>query len=203
MGDKKIKLLKKERTLIKLKGKKRKNEANVVQIKKERINELIFSGKSNFNIEYNKNEFPKYNRKYIINISENEKINISNNKSYFNNSKYAKNTINLFYLFFIFLIQLFLKKYNASKIELTISGPGVSKIFDNKGLITFPQTNFPTQVYIENKKQAKVNSEYNFVNKKNKVTLYYNKVNNMDCMFCSCSNITKIDFTNFDSSELK
>ena len=202
MGDKKIKLLKKERTLIKLKGKKRKNEANVVQIKKERINELIFSGKSNFNIEYNKKEFPKYNRKYIINISENEKINISNNKSYFNNSKYAKNTINLFYLFFIFLIQLFLKKYNASKIELTISGPGVSKIFDNKGLITFPQTNFPTQVYIENKKQAKVNSEYNFVNKENKVTLIYNKVNNMDCMFCSCSNITKIDFTNFDSSEV-
>ena len=165
MGNKKIKLLKKETTLIKLKGKKRKNEANVVQIKKERINELIFSGKSNFNIEYNKNEFSNYNRKYIINISENEKINISNNKSYFNNSKYAKNTINLFYLFFIFLIQLFLKKYNASKIELTISGPGVSKIFDNKGLITFPQTNFPTQVYIENKKQAKVNSEYNFVNK--------------------------------------
>ena len=68
MGDKKIKLLKKERTLIKLKGKKRKNEANVVQIKKERINELIFTGKSNFNIEYNKKEFPKYNRKYIIKV---------------------------------------------------------------------------------------------------------------------------------------
>ena len=156
MGNKKIKLLKEETTLIKLKGKKRKNEANEVQIKKERINELIFTGKSNFNIEYNKNEFSNYNRKYIINISENEKINISNNKSYFNNSKYAKNTINLFYLFFIFLIQLFLKKYNASKIEITISGPGVSKIFNNKGFTSFPQINFPIEVYINNIRQTSI-----------------------------------------------
>ena len=139
----------------------------------------------------------------IQNKKNNNKINIYNNK-HLDNYKHRKNIKKLFFLYFyfIFFIQSFFRKYNSSKIELTISGPGISKIFYNKGLTEFPPTNYPTEVYINNIRQDNVYSEYDFDYPENNVTLVYNQVNNMDCMFDSCSNITRIDFTNFDSSEV-
>ena len=68
------------------------------------------------------------------------------------------------------------------------------KIFYNKGLTESPPTNYPTEVYINNIRQDNVYSEYDFDYPENNVTLVYNQVNNMNCMFDSCSNITRIDF---------
>ena len=165
MGDKKAKLLKKE--IIKEKGNMKKEtisvqEKNVVQ----RIKKFIISEKVNSEIKINRKELLNYDWKNIsINRLENEKtknkkdynkIIIQNNRR-INNSKYGKNRKNLFYLNFIIIILLFLKKYKSSKIELTISGPGISKIFNNKGLTLFPSTNFPNQVYINNILQTRVN----------------------------------------------
>ena len=69
-------------------------------------------------------------------------------------------------------------------------------------LTSFSQINFPIEVYINNISQTNVYSEYNFDYPENNVTLVYDLVDNMECMFCCCSNITKIDLTNFDSSEV-
>ena len=83
-----------------------------------------------------------------------QNISINNNKNRknkisisINNSKCEKNKNNLFYINFIIIIQLLLKINNSSKIELTISGPGISKIFSDEG------SNFPTKVYINNNEE--------------------------------------------------
>ena len=81
-----------------------------------------------------------------------------------NYSKYESNKKHFFYLNHIIFIQILLKIYNSSYIELTILGPGISKIFDRR-------TNFPTEVYINNNLQAEVNSEYNLDYPENNVTL--------------------------------
>ena len=121
MDNKKIKLLRNDREIIKQKKKAIKKETNAIQNKKN-----------------------------------NNKINIYNNK-HLDNYKHRKNIKKLFFFYFIFLIESFFRKYNSSKIELTISGPGISKIFYNNGLTTFPQTNYPTEVYINNIRQDNVN----------------------------------------------
>ena len=214
MKDKKI--TNKEKSVFESKIKKdktMKNTINIFQAKKvdKQIKENIFSREVNFKIDYYKKRFANFDEKNINNKSDNgnvqnknnyNEINIYKNKIRLNKFKYENKTKKLFYLYFIFLIQLFLKIYNSSKIELTISGPGTSKIFNDKGLTSFPQTNFPIEVYINNISQPNIYSEYDFDYPENNVTLFYDLVNTMDCMFCYCSNITKIDLTNFDSSEV-
>jgi len=98
-----------------------------------------------------------------------QNISINNNKKRknkisisINNSKCEKNKNNLFYINFIIMIQILLKINNSSKIELTISGPGISKIFYDKGLTSFTDNNFPTKVYINDYEEDIVYSEYNF-----------------------------------------
>ena len=116
-------------------------------------------------------------------------------KTFVNYSKYKNNKKYLFYLNYIIFIQILLKIYNSSYIELTILGPGRSKIFDGR-------TNSPTAVYINDTLQDEVYSEYNLDYPENNVILFYNSVINMDYMFYSCSNIIRIDFSNFYSTEV-
>ena len=162
MKDKKI--TNKEKSVFESKIKKdktMKNTINIFQEKKvdKQIKENIFSREVNFKIDYYKKRFANFDEKNINNKSDNgnvqnknnyNEINIYKNKIRLNKFKYENKTKKLFYLYFIFLIQLFLKIYNSCKIELTISGPGTSKIFNDKGLTSFPPTNFPIEVYINN-----------------------------------------------------
>ena len=155
-----------------------------------------------------KNIDNKLNKEKTQDKNDLKKINIYNNKKsknkfniFINNSKYKKNKIILFY-FNIILIQFLLKKYNSSFIKLTILGPGIKKIFNDRGYISFSNNNFPTDVYINDIRKDNVYPEYDFEYQINNVTLYYNNVDNMDNMFDSCTDIIKFDLSNFDSSSV-
>ena len=143
----------------------------------------------------------KENRKYIFNFSDQENFEKYFPKKYktnghFNPYKIKKYNKILSYLNLILLIQILLKKYNSSYIELTISGSGTKKFFYNK----INEKNFLIEVDINNIIQVNVIYEYAFVEQENIVKLYYHNLNNMKQMFYSCSDIKKIDLSNFDSS---
>ena len=94
---------------------------------------------------------------------------------------------------------------SSSYIELTIPGPGISRVFfDNIGDIYNSwcpsPTSFPDEIYINDIKQANINSSYYFNNSINIVKLVFsNNLQNMTCMFYLCYNITTIDFSHFDN----
>ena len=134
----------------------------------------------------------------IKNINYNAKI-----INHINNHKIKAHNKILFYLNLIVLIQILPKKYNSSYIELTISGPGTKKIFNDKGKTSFAEANFPSEVYINNDLQGRVNSEYPFRNSEAYIVkLVYDTVDNMEEMFHSCIDIKKIDLSHFDSSSV-
>ena len=111
----------------------------------------------------------------------------------------------------IFLnIPILSKEYNkiisySSFITLTIKGPSISKIFYDNSQETnnvCPKTIFPDEINI-NDISFIISTEYNFTEPKNIVKLtYYNNLKNLNCMFLDCQNITEIDFSNFNSSEI-
>ena len=111
----------------------------------------------------------------------------------------------------IFLnIPILSKEYNkiisySSFITLTIKGPSISKIFYDNSQETnnvCPKTIFPDEINI-NDISFIISTQYNFTEPKNIVKLtYYNNLKNLNCMFLDCQNITEIDFSNFNSSEI-
>ena len=96
---------------------------------------------------------------------------------------------------------------SSSYIELTIPGPGISRVFyENKGDIynsRCPSTTFPDEIHINNIKQHNISYEYYLNNSANMVRLVYNSnLQTMHCLFYLCFNITKIDFSHFNSSSV-
>ena len=101
--------------------------------------------------------------------------------------------------------------YNSSinffpYIELTITCPGNRSVFfeNNKTIYIkgYQPTIFLSNVYINNIKQENKNSEYYLNKTENIVKLEYNNTLDLRCYFHLCSNITKIDFSNFNFSIL-
>ena len=142
----------------------------------------------------------------------NEKNNINTNKRnkndkyiFANNLRYAKGKI-LLYDMNIIILLLLSWPMNSSYIELTIRGPGISRVFfNNTGDMgeTLNQwcdgIKYPIKVIINNIEQPTVNSEYYLNNSENIVKLEYDtNMDNLLCIFNLCSNITKVDFTNFE-----
>ena len=125
MENKKIKILGKKKSMIELKDKTDKAKKSKVNKRQKEIN---LSEKVNFKKEYYKKDLFNYDKKNINKNSNNEKT--KNKDNYNKLNIYIVNKHILFYINFIILILFFLKKYNSSKIELTISGPGISKIFN-------------------------------------------------------------------------
>ena len=152
----------------------------------------------------------RYSNKETLNEIKDEKNYLfvnkrdKNTKYIFTNCfKYMKGKILYHYMIMIILIIIIYSMNSSSSyIELTIPGPGMSKIFYEKGNKDCPSSiTFPDEIYINDIEQSEKNSEYYFNNSVNIVKLVYNtNLQFMSCMFLSCSNITKIDFSHFDTS---
>ena len=108
-------------------------------------------------------------------------------------------------LFLILKNNIFRKiELNFSNITIKIKGVGNNYVLgyhDKKN--KFSRQYFPDEIYINEIKQDTINYRYYFNETNNIVTLkWYNNINNSQNMFRECSNITEIDFSNFDSSEV-
>ena len=105
------------------------------------------------------------------------------------------------------IIQIFSKsktldgKLEFSKITLKIKGKG------NQNILYKKETSFidelPNLVYINGNLQNKVSYSYKFKQTDNFVEFVWNEnIKNCDFMFFQCSNITEIDLSNFNTSEI-
>ena len=90
----------------------------------------------------------------------------------------------------------------SNVIELTIKGEGISSIiYENDGNRNCPQTNYPDEIYINDINQTDIKSNYYFNKSENQVNLIWHKnIESLSCMFYLCSNITKFNFSYFNST---
>ena len=146
----------------------------------------------------------------IIIISENNPVikNVYNrNKTYKPNIKLNKSLFILLHLISL-ISQIGLKfiifPLQFSNITLKIKGIGYKNILgeysDSK---PFESIYYPNEVYINGIKQNIVNYSYYLNLTDNYIELiWFNNINNCRCMFRYCSDITQIDMSNFDTSEV-
>ena len=115
---------------------------------------------------------------------------------------YMKGNI-LYYYMNIIILLFIIYSVSSSYIELTIPGPGSSKIFyENKDNPNCPKI-FPDEIHINNVRRDDKSSEYYFNDSVNFVRLIYNtNLQRINCMFHLCSNISKIDFSHFNTSRV-
>ena len=124
------------------------------------------------------------------------------------NGKKAKEVssslINLLLLNFLLIrvlifFSLFIKSNHYQYITLKINKTGNLKIF-----FVVVETSWPDEVWINNINKTKVKNEY-YINDTNDIIklIWYNKPNSIDSYFTGCSDITEIDFSNFDTSTYK
>ena len=99
-----------------------------------------------------------------------------------------------------------LDKMQLYNITLKIKGKGKNYVLgilsnDYDNVNSFPHSNYPKEIYINDINQSEVNYFYNFEQENNTVTLiWYNKIDNCRNMFRYCSNITEIDFSDLVES---
>ena len=97
-------------------------------------------------------------------------------------------------------------EFNLSKVTLKIKGKGVKYIlgyYPEDEAFTFPMINFPETVKI-NGASISPNYSYYFDQEDNNVELIWNnEINKCKSMFRKCSDITEIDLTGFNSSQVK
>ena len=113
----------------------------------------------------------------------------------------------------IIILDLFIKifqtqrlnliEFKASKIKLKIKGQGNKNIFGYESDYKFSSEYYPTEVYINEKKQDLVNYSYYFGNDSNSVELILNNsIQSCWQMFRNCIDIIEVDLSNFNSSEI-
>ena len=141
----------------------------------------------------------KNSKEEIVNI----KIINKNKRNLF----YFGNNI-IYFLIIAFFVQIVLPNYNLdiiqlkfSNITLKISGTG------NKNILTsdnnFNSSYYPNIVYINGEQQDTIKNNYYFNQTDNiAVLIWNNSINYCKCMFIGCTDITEIDVSNFDSSEV-
>ena len=109
--------------------------------------------------------------------------------------------INLF-IPFLFGNANYLFKIKSSFITLKIRGAGNKKVFSSDS--KFSLNNYPSEVYINEVKQNEVKSTYEFNQINNFVKLIWNNtIYDSSYMFYDCSEITEIDLSNFNTSQIK
>ena len=120
-------------------------------------------------------------------------------------------TINQFIILLISLIKVLALSDNEtnliytkfSNITLKIKGNGTKNILGHESGASFSSGSYPKYIYINNVLQNTRTYSYDFTEEENDVKLVWeNSINNGFCMFRCCTDITEIDFTNFDSSEI-
>ena len=95
-------------------------------------------------------------------------------------------------------IRTFFINFLLSKITLKIKGRGNNLILGSSFLNSY----YPSEVYL-NSEQKAVNNSYNFINDTNVVELIWNNnIEKCEYMFDGCKNITEIDLSNFDTSQV-
>ena len=111
--------------------------------------------------------------------------------------------INLFYLIKTnFLCNIFNFQY-SSKITLKIKGIGESTILGNSKNYNFTSINYLKEVYINGNLQETIDYKYYFNQTDNFIELILDDFDsNCYSMFYKCSNITKINLSNFDTSQV-
>ena len=140
----------------------------------------------------------EYNQRKSLNT----KTRIHTNKKFFIGTA----TLILNYMFFksIIFSALFFEfnqrkiKSGLSSINLKANGIGNVKVLSDKF-----KDNFPNEIWINNINQSEINNTYYLNKSENLITLYwYDKIETLNYMFDSCYNITEIDLSNFDTSQV-
>jgi len=159
-----------------------------------------------------KNSKKEINNK-IYHIEEQKEYNISYIKNQNNIKKDYRNKIRIRIIKLILIMHLMFitkeKKYMQSQysfITLKINNTGKNKIYydgDDYNSGCSPGAPLPDEIFINNINQSKVQYYYNFNQSENIVKLIFHKpIDKSTCMFVKCSNITEVDLSNFDSSQL-
>ena len=106
----------------------------------------------------------------------------------------------------ILFIQIFpnnklhiLQSYLAN-ITLKVRGPGNKYILSPGSYFS----TYPTSISINGEKAGEIKNNYDFILDYNEVKLIWNNINLYDCgcMFMGCADITEIDFSDFDTSQV-
>ena len=93
--------------------------------------------------------------------------------------------------------------FKFSKITLKIKGIGDSIIFGNEKGYKFTGINYLKEIYINDYKQNTIKYIYYFNQTDNFVSLIWDdNINNCAYMFRKCSNITEINLSNFNTSQV-
>ena len=95
-------------------------------------------------------------------------------------------------------------KYGTNYITLKINGTGLKNILTSKSdSTTFPKYNYPNEIYINGVRQINISYQYYLNQTENEIKLIWNnRINNSAYMFYSCPDITEIDLSNFDASNI-
>ena len=171
-------------------------------------------------MDYNKYGFFKIKKvlEKIVNIKN--KIIIKNENNKINKKRINNNNIIRFrmrYINYIIIIKLLIMidlfiqifpyyifnliDYKSSYVIVKVKGSGNKYVFYNGSCTRTPD--FPDEVWINEVKQDKVEREYDLDKEENNIKLVWdNSVSCTVCMFYSCNDITEIDFSNFDSSQV-
>ena len=155
---------------------------------------------------HKKNKYRKYLYNFLINknILNKKAFNIIIKKmNLFSHNRNQK--INFIINFIIIFHSLSIKYQNvlihSSNITIKIRSSGEQRIFDDTSCYHLISFSHPDEVYINNEKQQEVKPIYNLTSENNEVKLIWNNsINNCNCLFRSCNNITEIDFSEFDFS---
>ena len=186
--------------------------------RKEKKRNSFFKREATTNIIPSNNIFEvkkKLNKFLILKetkiFNANNKIKENQINKFKNGIKVNKILINL--IQFIIINLLFQIKSNIlfnlfqfqySKITLKIKGIGDSIIFGNESRLYFQRNNFPNDIYINGIMQDIIEYKYYFNQTENIVELIWkNNINNCSYMFSKCSNITEIDLSNFNTSNVE
>ena len=147
------------------------------------------------------------NKIFTINNSENKTIKknnrINKNKTKIKISIFLKKICLIFLIFQLFH-QTNLNDLKIANITLKVKGPGIRKILgytdsDN----TLNPSCYPNEIYINGEKKVPVTHSYDFNQTNNTVKLFWDHtIAKTTYLFYGCSDITEIDLSHFDSSEV-
>ena len=160
------------------------------QVNDIKVNDYEDKSKNNFNIKENI-------------IIENKRIRKNNiyERKYYKNYFRIKEYILIFKLIII-MINLF-QAATFWNITLKIQGIGFSNILGYSSSKKFSSKYYPKEIFINGIIQNKINYSYYFNQTENLVELFWNTIiKNCEYMFYECSNITDINLSNFDTSQV-
>ena len=158
------------------------------------------------NIVYN-NSNNKGNKKILNDNNKRKEAQIKNRKNNANN----RNIINYLIRFIIINLICIIKSnifdlfyFQYSKIILKIKGTGENMLFGKRGYKYFQSIDNLKSVYINGILKNEKVFKYDFSQENNIVELIWDdNIVNCSCMFAFCSNITEIDLSHFNTSQVK